>query len=438
MFNKFIKSLKRPGNEALIESVLKGYDVIFENRTHGKKLSEYPRYQFSKSVSIFRARDTKDNNLNTDDYVTLSPKFAVEHAESTHVYEEDPQQVIKAIVHPNLLVDASNPGEYFYIGKPIEGKSVYVSKGDEYEGEIPKNLTESIGPLYHGTSEGAARSIQREGLKPNQAIGSTGKGDYAKTFLSNDKNTAFSFASRKGGADGYLLKIKPTSDITEDLKRISSDNKKDFIIYSDIPVENIEIQIPDGNWVPISKYDFYDKTVLTEAIGPVYHGSPNKFEKFSYDYMGKIGTSAGYGFYFTTDKSIAEKYAEGTGNLYTANLDINKPLNSTKITITKNQLAKFLKVLDPDATEYLSNWGDIQSESYNNILRTAIENEYEGSDNDVDLISGIINADGRGAEEIYRILTKTLGYDGIIAQPDWVGEHKIVIPFFPEQIKLVK
>ena len=316
MFNKFIKSLKRPGNEALIESVLKGYDVIFENRTHGKKLSEYPRYQFSKSVSIFRARDTKDNNLNTDDYVTLSPKFAVEHAESTHVYEEEPQQVIKALVHPNLLVDASNPGEYFYIGKPIEGKSVYVSKGDEYEGEIPKNLTESIGPLYHG--------------------------------------------------------------------------------------------------------------------------SPNKFEKFSYDYMGKIGTSAGYGFYFTTDKSIAEKYAEGTGNLYTANLDINKPLNSTKITITKNQLAKFLKALDPDATEYLSNWGDIQSESYNNILRTAIENEYEGSDNDVDLISGIINADGRGAEEIYRILTKTLGYDGIIAQPDWVGEHKIVIPFFPEQIKLVK
>ena len=284
-------------------------------RNPGKKLSEHLRYQYSKSVAIYRARNTKDNTFNTEDYVTLSPKFAVEHAESTHIYEEEPQQVIKAIVHPSLVADASNPGEYFYIGKPIEGKSVYISKGDNYEGEIPN---------------------------------------------------------------------------------------------------------------------------LMEAIGPVYHGSPNKFEKFSYDYMGKIGTSAGYGFYFTTDKSIAEKYAEGTGNLYTAYLDINKPLNPTKITIAKAQLAKFLKALDPDAQMYLSNWGDIQSESYNNILRTAIENEYDGSDNDVDLISGIINADGRGAEEIYRILTKTLGYDGIIAQPDWVGEHKIVIPFFPEQIKLVK
>jgi|GEM_PF-3397742 len=32
MFTKFIKSLKRPDNETLIEAIIKGYNVIFENK----------------------------------------------------------------------------------------------------------------------------------------------------------------------------------------------------------------------------------------------------------------------------------------------------------------------------------------------------------------------------------------------------------------------
>ena len=114
---------------------------------------------------------------------------------------------------------------------------------------------------------------------------------------------------------------------------------------------------------------------------------------------------------------------------------IKKPLNVDKITISKKQLAKFIKTLDPKGDGYLSNWGDVEYEGYNNVLMTAIENEFDTSDNDVELISGIINSTGTSPDKIYPILTKTLGYDGIIANPEWTEGHKIVIPFTNEQIK---
>lgn len=446
----FIKSLKRPGNEILIESILKGYDVIFESKTKlklsdkvvqdnakkqqslnesarnpGKKLSEHLRYQYSKSVVIYRARDTKDNTFNTEDYVTLSPKFAVEHAESNHIYEGKPQQVIKAVVHPSLVADASNPGEYFYIGKPIEGKSVYVSKGYEYDGEIP-NLMEAIGPVYHGTND----KFEKFDLDK------TTMGDI---WFSSNKEI---IERGDSGARGTKYIMERYLNIPEEkLAGWNLYEKRGLCELRNMGYRGVKLPSEEGiDYIVFNPKDIIKKPKnIMEAIGPVYHGSPNKFDKFSYDYMGKIGTSEGYGFYFTTDKEIAYKYAEGSGNLYTAYLDINKPLNPTKKTITKTQLVKFIKALDPTGQDYLSNWGDVEHEGYNNTLRKAVDTEYKYNNNDVDLISSIINADGSGPENVYSILTKTLGYDGIVAQPDWVGGgHKIVIPFSPDQIQLVK
>lgn len=764
MFRQFIQSLKREDNKNLLEAILKGYSVIVESesREGGKKLSEYPRYQFTKSVAIYRARDTQDNKFNTNDYITLLPKFAVEHAESTHVYEEETQQVIKAVVHPDLIVDASNPGEYFYKGDPIEGKVVYVTKGDEYDGEIPNlmesmqdnqtpvaqvietykndpskmlfwhggNLDNVINPKYkkgrHEYGPGlyaithfdtalkyakgsrklyllvvnkgndlndvllnrddvtdfvrtnVIRKLQADVLNRlneyykddkikayllnnivlNESAMSSSKMnllrdfyvsngvDYEiidhpfgwngkmivlynmdkieKTIRYNPKETLNSYdlmesvgtqtafgdplyhqdvnkdsfihfttlprakeiretgkllmnpPHEKFGTDsvdavsatlgkyvptvqhthmGHLnklvailfktdtvpdygvpeevkwhedvnitdMKIMLGKNAVEILKNNNAPKEDDYEISYKKPITealgfpledppmygdsdykqrggNIISMSPDKylNVLPPLDIDEYssenidilaeriknnektdpatlyiekgkiidhdgrhrahaakklglkqipvliiDKdtvtkhTALPEAIGPVYHGSPKDFKEFSYKYLGNTGTSEGYGFYFTTDKSIAERYTEKTGKLFTAYIDIKKPLNPTKKTITKQQLAKFIKALDPDGEGYLSNWGDVYSEGYNAVLRTAIENEYTYNNSDVDIISGIINADGKSPEIVYPILKKTLGYDGIISQPEWANGAKIVIPFSNEQIKQV-
>lgn len=106
-----------------------------EERTHGKLLSELK--PSLKTVMIFRARDSKGDEFDSKDYVTLSSKFALEHAESNHVYNDEQYIVIRATVPTNQLAEASNPGEWFYIGPKIHGDVVYKSLGpDDYEGKI--------------------------------------------------------------------------------------------------------------------------------------------------------------------------------------------------------------------------------------------------------------------------------------------------------------
>jgi hypothetical protein len=167
-----------------------------------------------------------------------------------------------------------------------------------------------------------------------------------------------------------------------------------------------------------------------------YHGSRSDFNKFSYEFIGKIGSSEGYGFYFTNNKEVAQMYAENNGKLYYAYLQINKSLNSSKKTITKPQLAKLIQAIDPRGDEILSNWGDVQSEGYRKVLIEAVNAYYNDNQNDVELISGIINDNGRNYEEIYQILKKTLGYDGIITIPDWGHGQTIYVVFSSNQIKL--
>lgn len=105
-----------------------------EIRKYGKLLSDINHEKF---VFIFRARDIKSNKFVTNDYVTLSSKFAIEHAESNHVYKDEQQMVIRAKVSTKLVAEASNPGEWFYIGPDIVGDVVYKSLGpDEYDGKI--------------------------------------------------------------------------------------------------------------------------------------------------------------------------------------------------------------------------------------------------------------------------------------------------------------
>jgi len=168
-----------------------------------------------------------------------------------------------------------------------------------------------------------------------------------------------------------------------------------------------------------------------------YHGTSQNFEEFSYKFMGSTGTSHGFGFYFTSNDDVARMFSDN-GIIKKAMLEINKPINNEGRTITVSQFAKFLRALDSTGEDYLSNWGDVYSEGYESVLRKAINGEMKYAKNDVDLISGIIQAQGRNAEFVYNILKQTLGYDGIIINnPDWGGSQVIYIVFDNSQIRYV-
>lgn len=160
---------------------------------------------------------------------------------------------------------------------------------------------------------------------------------------------------------------------------------------------------------------------MSEPIA--YHGSPNLFDEFSYRYIRTNGTQEGVGFYFTDKKHIAEGYAKD-GYLYTVAFTGKKALSHTSLTITKNQLTIFLNALH-GKTDYLSNWGEVTYEG-SDVLKRAVDGEYDTSDNDVDLIAGIVNASGDVYATLY-LLEKMFGYDCILPDAEWGGDQKIYV-----------
>lgn len=166
----------------------------------------------------------------------------------------------------------------------------------------------------------------------------------------------------------------------------------------------------------------------------VYHGTENEFNEFSSKFMGQTGTAGGQGFYFASTEDDARMYGNNVKGFY---LNIRKPLSSDRLTINKKQLALLIDKIDKyqssleDGFNYgiLSDYGDVDYEGRNNVLRNAVELEMSGSDNDVELIGGVINASG-DYDLVTKILRETLGYDGIILK-----EKGIYIVHHPNQIK---
>lgn len=108
--------------------------------------------------------------------------------------------------------------------------------------------------VYHGTSKGAARRIQQEGLIPGKAIGATQHGDCRYLFFTNSLVTAESFATRKD--NGYVLRVKKTLDMLPDFARVGNKKNRDYICSTNISPEDIEICVGKNQWVLLQEFDF--------------------------------------------------------------------------------------------------------------------------------------------------------------------------------------
>lgn len=106
-----------------------------KNESSDRKLGKSLKSQFSTPyVLVYRAAPMSANEFFDKDYVTLSKKFAIEHAENNHIYHEEPQHVIQALISTENVYDAYNPGEYFYSGPNKKAKEIYVTKGEDFQG----------------------------------------------------------------------------------------------------------------------------------------------------------------------------------------------------------------------------------------------------------------------------------------------------------------
>ncbi|MFZ7136613.1 LPD38 domain-containing protein [Avibacterium avium] len=157
----------------------------------------------------------------------------------------------------------------------------------------------------------------------------------------------------------------------------------------------------------------------------VYHGTKaENLHTFDYDKIGQQGTADGQGFYFTDDVDYAKRYQQGNGKVINAYLNLENELDPNSLTLTKKEVKSLLKQLDPTGQDFLSNYGDVDYEGYNNVLNEAAESLLE-LDNDVEVIGDIINS-GNDIDKVYNALSKVRKNSGIIAPKEDGSTHYIL------------
>lgn len=137
----------------------------------------------------------------------------------------------------------------------------------------------------------------------------------------------------------------------------------------------------------------------------LYHGSKSDFDKFSLSFVRAHGLGLGYGIYFTDIENLGISYAEG-GILYKCEVQLHGELHHDIKTITRQQYKDIIVEVN-DKYDLLSNYGEIPYESYNTVLNRALE-DYDLSDNDLDLIGAICNTCGV-IEDVLNIVFKLTG-----------------------------
>ena len=188
------------------------------------------------------------------------------------------------------------------------------------------------------------------------------------------------------------------------------------------------------------EYFFGSKVVDAEdRLKPVYHGSPAVFTEFSPDFMSQHGSSEGQGFYFTDYKPMAEGYQKEGGQLLEGYLDIKKPLSDSEITLTRAEVKKLLRAVDPTGDEVLVNYdpaGGIGYPSkawYNRALDATVKAAMEYSDSDSEILAEIANG-GAGTGAVLEAARNTLGYDGYIVEGKY-DNATVYVAFDSSQFK---
>lgn len=94
---------------------------------YGKGFNMKFKEYFSESdlVIIYRALPfSAEDVFRVGDYVTKSERFALEHAETSAIYNGEDYKVIKGVARIGDIKQASNPGEFLMVNNVI-GKGIW-------------------------------------------------------------------------------------------------------------------------------------------------------------------------------------------------------------------------------------------------------------------------------------------------------------------------
>ncbi len=93
-----------------------------------------------RKIKYYRAQPALTNIIRTGDYVTMSRRFAAEHASTSAVYRDEDFHVVFALIDESNIKEADNPGEYLYTGEPLKAVPVMMATPDGNVKSVKINL----------------------------------------------------------------------------------------------------------------------------------------------------------------------------------------------------------------------------------------------------------------------------------------------------------
>jgi hypothetical protein len=203
------------------------------------------------------------------------------------------------------------------------------------------------------------------------------------------------------------------------------------------PVQYQQVRTPEfKSWFGDWETGKSSSRVLDENGEPqvMYHGSKSDFAEFSHQFVGSGLDQYGSGFYFTSAQHTASGYADSTGAVYSTFLNVRKPLLTTKTGRLSAMQIQSIIMLSPELDDALSNFGDVEYEGKNKVIREAVLTFFEHQSDTIlktlHLLSNDFYRNNAGA--FLQAVKKVLKYDGVIVKFD---AEFFVIAFEPNQVK---
>lgn len=169
---------------------------------------------------------------------------------------------------------------------------------------------------------------------------------------------------------------------------------------------------------------FKGSVVVDDSGAPlvVYHGTKNlEFSAFDSGKISDNGRFEGAGFYFTTDKSVANGYGEN-GRVISAFLRITNPLPYSAPAFDPSQVIKLiLSAAKLESTTedtswqdgFLSNFADTYSTSLH-VAAAKAATYFESESTALDQLGSLMGS-GVSAQVCNQALFESLGYDGYVS-----------------------
>lgn len=293
-----------------------------------------------------------------------------------------------------------------------------------------------------------------DGVHKND-IGEDGFNSYVSYFEDSDgQYYRVSFVSALNGNEETAYSIgniqkrkKPTTGNGSSARESSALNggrlSENSVLQNGENVKRYSLKTDsEGRELTEQQQEYFKDSEVRDEDGrliPVYHGSQAQFTEFSADFMSMHGSMEGQGFYFTDNRSMAEGYKRDGGQLLEGYLNISKPLSDSEVTMTKAELKKLLKAVDPTGDDVVINYdptggmGYPSKAWYNRALAATVEQVYSTSDSDSEILADVANS-GAGAGATTKAARKSLGYDGYIVKGKY-DDATVYVAFESNQFK---